>query len=263
MIIALIFTAATYGETLPDSVKDTTAIVQADSVTFKFGFGISTELIIPSSPIFNAMRSSVENDSERIGMLQDAEEKFSNNDVTLSIGFAALYRGIPGWQFSGTASWFGFENGNSWSPKVADTIITTERSNRYRLDCIKIGLGVKKNLPDDFMTADGYAKLYISTGVDLYPLVRLSAERTALGGKMVGYGKGFGYRLGLGAEKRISDKTLLLGEIVYGQSYIFALKEKSGKEILESDLLRSGSAQAAKPELKTILFELKIVRGLF
>jgi hypothetical protein len=261
IIIALIFTAALHGEALPDSVKDTTTAV-ADSVTFKFGIGVITELIIPSSPLFTAMRSVSENSIEADGMLQDAEEKFSNNDVTLSLGFSALYRAIPGWQFTGTASWFGFENGNSWSPKAGDTAITTTRANRYRLDCVRIGIGVQKNLPEDFLTAEGYARLYISAGVDGYPLVRLKTERTALGGKRVGYGRGFGYRIGLGAEKRISDKTLFLGEIMYGNSQVYETKDVD-RTTLESDVLRSGKAQAVKPELKTILFELKIVRGLF
>ncbi|MBL8026115.1 MAG: hypothetical protein JNL74_06880 [Fibrobacteres bacterium] len=267
-IFSFMLACALFADTtaVDTSIVDTSIVdtsIKADSITFTLGAGVVAEIIIPSSPLFSALRGDGENAVEKSKMTQDAEERFSSNDVTVSAGFALLYRKFAGWQFTGTASWFGFENGNGWSPnKSADSTITADRVNRYRLDCIRIGLCVQKTLPADFITADGYARLYIAAGLDGYPLMRLSTDRTALGGKRVSYAKAAGYRVGLGAEKRISEKTLLLGEIMYGNTF-YGSFESDGVVLQKKNLLRNGDDSEVQPELKSVIFELKIVRGLF
>ncbi len=194
------------------------AAERLDSIPSRFSMGASFAITVPSSSFLSALRSVSENRAEITQMAQDIEEKFSDNDVAVAVGCPMVFRQNSHIRFYGDLSWFGFSNGNKWTPKEGDTIITTARVNRYRFDFITVGLGVQLDLPDDFMSATNYSRLYLITGATAYPLLRTEMERTALFGKVTDYGQGVGVKIGFGGEKRISAIMKMCGELSYEYS---------------------------------------------
>lgn len=232
-----------------------------DSISFvkKHSIGGSFRFMIPAVNKFVSLRSSSEN-SNMTNLTRDAENKFSDNDITWPIGICWKYAFNDLLETHSDVSFFWINNSCSWTPKQNDTVYTKDTyTNMYDVKAFHFNFGLRTNISPDFIEVNKYNKFFAAGGFSLFPLILFSTERTEMNKKINSKGFGYGGYVSLGLEKYVNKKTTFTGRINYNISLWHNFIQNK-KKIKNSDIFINGNKKDFYIMFKSLNFSFYICR---
>jgi hypothetical protein len=223
----------------------------------KQGIGLTFTFMIPIVRGLELLRSADENSPENTHMLQDATNRFDDNDIAWPLGVAFAWRPNAAVGLRAEAVYFQTSNSNKWTP--GDTTYLSPHVNSYALKALQMSVDVQFNFDPAFLSADNFQRLYVSVGADAAPLVFLSTERTLLNKKIKSRGYGFSATLCAGLERYLTERTSLAGELGYCLGSWGNFND-NGARIRISDVERSGSGDAYSLALRALKLRFSFFR---
>jgi len=184
----------------------------------KNGWGISFAFMIPIIDEFQKLRSPEENSTERLGMLEDVEERFDNNEISFPLELFIKRRLNSVVEGRLGAAFFHISNANRWTPRDGDTVFTRPHVNSYKITVAQVSLAVRLNISPKVITVTKFDRFYLGFSGVYYPYLKLQTERTLLNTKIDSRGRGSGVQILIGTERYLNPKTFFRGEILYGIS---------------------------------------------
>jgi hypothetical protein len=224
----------------------------------KNGLGVSFTFMIPIVPELGTLRSKAENSFVADHMVQDAEKKFDDNDITWPLGIHYRRALNPVLELRAGAGFLWLENSNAWSVQEGDTVLTKPHVNRYALQVVGTALELQANISRSIAYVEKFNRFFVAVAGEFFPYIGFQTERTELGKNLDARGMGYGLCVYLGIEKYLGRTASVSGCLGYGLSTWGPFTD--GSRVRASDVEAGGGGNAYTLSVRSLRFRFTYFR---